>query len=270
VDAGHDMIQCSSSAFELNGTVSDATSYYWTSSNGGTFVPGNSALNAYFTIDPGLGHGYSRLVLTATKSGCPAVHDTMYVFYNPPININAGDNQTICSGSAIINLDGTIGLGSSFYGYMYDTPDKGIWSSSGSGTFGNINSLSTTYAFSPADISAGSVILTLTSRDMGDCQNQSDDVSMTIETCTNIYSSQNTYEISTELYPNPTKGNLTIYTPGITDSRVTVYSAQGHLLKEEVVNAEQFDIDLSDIPEGLYLYRIQNRKKISIGKFIKE
>src|SRR5204862_5995970 len=67
---------------------------------------------------------------------------------------SAGGNQTICSGSSTAALGGSVG----------GSATGGTWSSSGTGTFApNATTLNATYNPSGADITAGTVTLTLSS-----------------------------------------------------------------------------------------------------------
>ncbi len=88
-----------------------------------------------------------------------------------PASVDAGLDGTVCIGG-IYNLSGQIWVAT-----------NAVWTTSGSGTFGNPNSLNTTYIPSNGDITAGSVILTLTTLDhdgTGPCSPVSDQMILTI------------------------------------------------------------------------------------------
>ena len=71
---------------------------------------------------------------------------------NAPPTAGAGANQTICAGGATAGLGGTVG----------GSATGGTWSSSGTGTFvPDANTLNATYVPSAADMTAGTVTLTL-------------------------------------------------------------------------------------------------------------
>ena len=73
----------------------------------------------------------------------------------------AGTAVTTCSNNPPVNI--TAGSGATNYSTI-------VWSSSGTGTFTNANSLTTaTYTPSAADIVAGSVTLILTANGNGNC-----------------------------------------------------------------------------------------------------
>lgn len=81
------------------------------------------------------------------------------VIWSQP-EINAGIDTIVCSG-AIVQLSGTITNGPivpSSGGVV-----SGVWSTSGDGTFGNLNSLTTSYTPGPQDILNGNTTITLSS-----------------------------------------------------------------------------------------------------------
>ncbi len=83
---------------------------------------------------------------------------------------NAGPNQTVCANNFLVPLSGSI------TGFT-STPQ---WSSSGTGSFGNATSLTTTYTPSAADIAAGAVTISLTTVGNGVCPPSIDVMQVTI------------------------------------------------------------------------------------------
>ncbi len=117
--------------------------------------------------------GSAVLTLSTTGStGCLEVSDNITVTINGGIYVDAGDPQIVCADSPNIVLNGNVwGL----------TTSSGSWSSDGSGTFmPNPTTLNATYMPSPADTVDGSIILTLTSTNNGDCNAVSDNMTLTI------------------------------------------------------------------------------------------
>ena len=94
---------------------------------------------------------------------------------NPTATASAGATQTICAGSATAGLGGTVGGGAT----------GGIWSSSGTGSFApNATALNATYSPSAADITAGTVTLTLsTTGQLSPCGPATAQVVVTIKPC---------------------------------------------------------------------------------------
>ncbi len=93
---------------------------------------------------------------------------TVTLFESP--TVNAGTDVAICSGSTI-TLSGAFGA----------TATSASWSSSSSGTFSSASSLTAIYTPSQADITNGSVTLTLTTNDpAGPCGAVTDAMILTI------------------------------------------------------------------------------------------
>jgi hypothetical protein len=95
----------------------------------------------------------------------------MIITINPAATADAGPDQAVCASSPTVTLAGSVGGGAS----------SGTWSGGG-GTFNpNANTLTATYTPSAAEISAGSVTLTLTTNDpTGPCGTASNDMVITI------------------------------------------------------------------------------------------
>lgn len=152
VNAGPDQTVCASSPnVALAGSVGgSATSGTW-SGGTGTFVPNNSTLTAtYLPSASEIASGQVALTLTSivpTGNSCAPATSSMTIHISPAATANAGAPQSVCAGGTI-TLAGIIG-GSAI---------SGTWSAA-SGTFSNVNSLTSTYTPS---IASGTVTLTLT------------------------------------------------------------------------------------------------------------
>ena len=176
VNAGFDITTCTDvTSITLSGTKSAAsTGVQWTTSSGnGSFSP--QAVSTTFT--PAAADktaGKVSVYLTTTGSGqCAEAKDTLEVIFTPAPTVNAGSDATICASNAkAINLKGTVTIASG-----------GIWSSAGSGTFApDETALQAAYFPTNAEISAGSVSLTLTTTGNGECLPKSAPVKFTIQT----------------------------------------------------------------------------------------
>ena len=171
VNAGGPDTKCQgASAITLSGASfgGGASSAAWsiTSSGGGTLSSiAQTASPATVTYTP-LGTFNGTITLTLTSDalgGCSAVNTTRTININAPATSTAGTAVSTCSNSGAVNI--TAGSSTS--------NSSGVsWTSSGTGTFANANSLTTaTYTPSAADISAGSVTLTLTAAGNISCGN---------------------------------------------------------------------------------------------------
>lgn len=175
VNAGLSQSICSSTgSISLNGTIAGSTSTgVWTTNGTGPFVSGNSSLNnVYYITVSDVAAGVITFSLTSTNNGvCPAVTDTLQVTITPIAVVDAGPNQTLCSNTTTLALNGNISIGST----------TGIWSTSGTGSFiPNNTTLSPTYSLSANDILSGSVTFTLMSTNNGACNAVKDTVKIFI------------------------------------------------------------------------------------------
>ncbi len=173
VNAGPDQTICAGSTVTLAGTRGgSATSSTWTTSGTGTFNNASSLTAIYTPSAADITAGTVTLTLTTNDptGPCPAVSDVMVITINPPATVNAGPDQTICAGSTV-TLAGTRG----------GSATSSTWTTSGTGTFSNASLVNAIYTPSAADITAGTVTLTLTTNDpTGPCPAVSDVMVITI------------------------------------------------------------------------------------------
>ena len=145
--------------------VTNATGYNWTVPVGATINSGQNTTSINVTF----GTTSGNITVTANNSCGTSAAQTLAVTVDPIPIVNAGSNQSICANTSCIALNGTSSTGS------------GIWSTSGTGTFvPNNTTLNACYTPSPADISAGTVSLTLTSTNNGACSAASQTIIITI------------------------------------------------------------------------------------------
>ncbi|MCB9164662.1 MAG: gliding motility-associated C-terminal domain-containing protein [Flavobacteriales bacterium] len=179
-NAGPDQNVCvlSDHANLLGSIQNGSPSGTWTSTGTGTFEPSADALNAqYFFSAADVTNGSVVLTLTATNTGtCPSTQDAMVITFGNSSYAYAGADQVLCANAPIAQLAGNYSGGSS-----------GItWSTSGTGSFSNITDPGATYTMSGADITAGSVQLTLTTITSGACAVSSDVVLLSVNPLPNI------------------------------------------------------------------------------------
>ena len=160
--AGLAMATCYSGGEILIASGSTATGYssiLWTSSGTGTFTnAGSLSLCAYTPSEADIFAGDVVLTLTAIgNSPCANAISTKTLSITPaPVSV-AGPDIFTCSNSGAINI--TNGSDASNYTTV-------TWTSAGTGTFTNEHSLTDcTYTPSAADITAGSVLISLTAYD---------------------------------------------------------------------------------------------------------
>ena len=170
-NAGADQTLCSNNAaISLNGSVTIATGGVW-SGGLGVFTPNNNTLNATYNPTAGeIASGSVTLTLTTTGNGnCASTSDNMTVFFTTSPTVEAGVNQTVCANNPTITLNGSITIATG-----------AVWTG-GSGTFTpNNNTLNATYTPSATEITAGSVVLYLTTTGNGNCLAVTDSMTLTI------------------------------------------------------------------------------------------
>ena len=151
------------------GTVNVAGGGIW-SGGSGSYSPSDTALTTNYTPTPAeINAGSVTLTLTTTDNdGCPPETDNMTIIIEPAPTIDAGSNQIVCGDINSIPLSGT-----------FTNAGGVVWSSSGTGTFGNLNNPITNYVPSTADTAAGTITLTLTTTLTGACAPVSDIVNIT-------------------------------------------------------------------------------------------
>ncbi len=173
VNAGSNQTVCANTAsVSLNGIISGgASTGIWTTSGSGTFNPNATTLNATYTPSSADTAAGSVTLTLSSTNGCVVISSNITITITDAPGANAGADISVCANGAVATINGTVSGATS----------TGIWSTTGTGTFSPSNtSLSATYTASPADISAGSVFLILTSTGNGICNPAVDTLVLTI------------------------------------------------------------------------------------------
>ncbi len=165
--AGTAITACSSVGAINITTGSSATNHTtvtWTSSGTGIFAnPNNLTTCTYTPSAADITAGSVTITLTATNAGCPNVTSNKILTIRGAATAIAGSNDTFCYTSGAVNI--TTGSSASNFASV-------TWTSNGTGTFTNANSLTLcTYTPSAADIAAGSRTFTLTATGNAPCAN---------------------------------------------------------------------------------------------------
>jgi uncharacterized delta-60 repeat protein len=158
---------CQSNTNILPTFPAGASAGLFSSTDGLDFVNTNSGeINLQASI-PGT---YSVTNFIAASGGCPQASHTSTITIDPAATVNAGTDLTICEGESAM-LNGLVG----------GSATSGTWSG-GTGTFSpSANFLNANYTPSAAEITAGFVVLTLTTNDpSGNCNAASDNIFINI------------------------------------------------------------------------------------------
>jgi PKD repeat protein len=165
------MIICEDINVTIGGaSASTYSSISWSTTGTGTFANGNTVSPTYTPSAADILSGSVTLTLTAnaiSPCGGTVADQAILTISRIPV-VNAGADDLVCSTDSYVIADAS----------SIDH-DSVTWISSGTGTFGNPNSVATTYTPSAADIANGSVILTLTAYNMP-CASVSDSKLLTI------------------------------------------------------------------------------------------
>ena len=118
----------------------------------------------------------------AACSSTPTCREAVNFVIDQAATANAGSNQSVCVSVGSATLNGSFG----------GNATSATWSSAGDGSFDNTSNMNAVYTFGAADISNGSVLLTLTTNDpAGVCDAVSSTMTITINTAPTITSNGN-------------------------------------------------------------------------------
>jgi gliding motility-associated-like protein len=177
VDVGPDKtitICPSMTSVQLAGSVGGgAKGGIWTTSGTGTFTGGGNSTTVlagqYFPSAQDVANGSVTLTLASiSNDNCAIVTEPLTIDIHLLKAVTAGPDQTICSQNTA-RLTGQITI-----------PGSGAWTTSGTGTFNpSATQMDTEYVPSADDIKNGSVVITLTAANPGDCYIPSDKLTIT-------------------------------------------------------------------------------------------
>jgi len=154
VDAGTDIIACTSDSMViLNGTVTGVSDGTW-SGGAGTFYPNRDTVDAiYYPTVSEMNSGFLTLTLTSDdpEGPCGTVSDEVDITFDQSPTVSAGANDTICA-------TGTAQLVGSYGG----AADSATWTKTGDGSFDDDTKNTAVYTPGPNDIADGRVYLIFT------------------------------------------------------------------------------------------------------------
>jgi len=168
-NAGPNDIICAGSDFNITeATASNISTIVWSTTGTGTFLNDNIIKPTYIPSDVDIAAGSVNLTMT-THDISPCVGndaDVMTLTIKPNVTVNAGPDNGVCYPASFPITDATSSNSQSL-----------SWTSSGNGTFIPSNTVfNPTYQPSSADLSAGSVVLTLTGTGVYPCNTSASDI----------------------------------------------------------------------------------------------
>lgn len=265
VDAGPDTTICEESIYNTapaNGQYTE--SYMWETSGDGNFVPSNEELAVnYLRGSEDVENGGATLTLTGYgyQEGMED-QDELYMTIVSNPEVNAGNDTTICTTDSYYTTP------------LVSSASMVGWSTSGDGSFENPSQASTVYYPGSQDIANGEVTLSITASPMAPCDEPSaDDVVITFDVCTDVEKVKADSEKLT-IRPNPTSGRFTLKVDNVDAGKGTIsisnMSGSEVFRKDVVISGNQMaeKIDLTNLPDGVYLLKMQLNNKSFSDKII--
>lgn len=254
--AGIDINLCVDEVAQLNGYASNQTSLEWTTTGDGTFDDA-TIVNAIYT--PGtqdIANGNVTLTLTAHKDTEVITDDMEITFVEEPVVTCQTEYIALSTDPIAISID-IENLGT-FTG----------WTTSGTGTFSNANSMQTVYT--PSDEDFNNIDITLTASFTG-CGYKTYEQEVGVHFS---YLNVITNDVAKlNIHPNPTNDVINISIDNIsTDVQVNIYNSIGqavYTLKETADNGFSTTLNLSDFADGIYILQIRSDETVWTKKIIK-
>ncbi len=169
--AGNDATICETDNYQPLATVTGTvTGVEWQTSGTGTFSSATALNPIYTPSQADIEKGSVKLVVVAIGSGvCSNASDEMILDIERKAVINAGTDGWICENDMYYLAEASV-----------SNSENVLWSTSGSGTFNDVNLVNATYFPSSSDVINGSVVLTLSNIQSGKCQDVNDNITVSI------------------------------------------------------------------------------------------
>jgi hypothetical protein len=227
-----DPILCSGTSFELRSTAAGV--YEWTYS-------GQTYSDSLITVDA---PGWYSLHVTDPVSGC---------YSNKAVNVGTSINPSPSTGFLPVYI---LCPGDSVQLNAGNWSDY-LWSNGShdpSMAFGNVGHADTS-------------IYTITIVDSSNCVN-TDTVTIVSDLCMSVNQLEDQPKIN--VYPNPVSKDLHVEVPHFDSNdkiEIIIRNVPGEILYKEKVNSENFTIDVSLFPAGLYFISLESKNRKILNKF---
>jgi hypothetical protein len=77
-------------------------------------------------------------------------------------------------------------------------------------------------------------------------------------------------QIAFHFFPNPSNDILNLSVGNNSETKIEITDLQGRLLLSKLISESSAIIDIKDLPSSLYFLHLQQGKKVSVAKFIKD
>lgn len=168
VNAGGNGEVCAGDNYQLHGMAYSYDSVKWTTGGDGTFNNINLLNPVYTPGNQDVTNGAVTLSLTAFARNNVDTTNSMVLTITPALQVNAGQDASVCKGSSYSTSAAT----ASHYSSVH-------WTTSGDGTFTNPGLLNTVYHPGNTEMQTGSTVLTLEGTGNGSCPAKTDEVHLT-------------------------------------------------------------------------------------------
>lgn len=169
VNAGEDIVGCTTEDILLDAIATNYSTAEWSTSGSGYFLDPNDLNTTYIAGGNDFQNGVTLTVCAQALNPCTATAcDEVHVEYVPGPTAYGMTSNTGCENNSI-----TV----SGIAYNYSTSE---WTTAGDGTFQNPALFSTKYYPGPQDIQNGGVIVTLNAYPIGNCDIATKDVQLNI------------------------------------------------------------------------------------------
>ncbi|MBK7175128.1 MAG: hypothetical protein IPH84_18345, partial [Bacteroidales bacterium] len=211
VSAGADATICETGSYTLAGSaVANATTLLWSTSGTGTFNNMTALHPIYTPSAADITAGAVTLTITAMPAApCTAVSNAMVLNINRQATVNAGADATICESGTYTLVNAVAANATTLQ-----------WATSGTGTFDDATALNPVYTPSVADITAGSVTLTITASSAAPCSDATDAMVLNIN-------GQATVNAGADATICETAGSYTLSGAAVTNATTLLWTTSG-------------------------------------------
>jgi PKD repeat protein len=217
-------------SFVLNNGTPVGGSYSGTGVNAGNFDPAVA------------GAGTHTITYIAVSGACSdTAQETITVNASPVVTLTPF--STVCADDAALTLSG-------------ESPAGGVYS----GTGVSVGS------FDPAVSGTGTFVITYVYTDVNACSDTAQE-NIVVDACLGL--SANTALGQNSIYPNPSKGLVTVITQS-NNALLFVYDVNGKLVKQQQMRYENTNVDLHELTAGIYTFRLQSTETVETFKVVLE
>lgn len=175
---GGNIVVCrDTNSINLKAKLTVSSGVEWSTSGSGIFSA--SRFDTVTTYIPSKQDKDAGLIvvsaLTTGNGTCQAITESITIKLTPLPTIDAGISQIVCETTENVSVKGTVNVAT-----------KGIWTTSGTGSFSNPILKQTTYRPSITDTDNGIVVLKFTTTDNGQCKPVNDNVIITFKNAPKI------------------------------------------------------------------------------------